>query len=292
MKRKVVIAGVITDILVMLSCLLVLINQPVNNLDELWNYNFSRCMYKGMFPYRDFSMITMPLSPLLVSLVMHVFGDNLIIYRLSGVVLYVLIATVIYNIFNKFLDSRYIISACFTVMIMMLILSDYRYDYNYMNMLLILIIMLISSCYADSYKQAMLLGVLSGLTICVKQTTGMCVIAANIIVSYIMYRKSEYNIWKAVVRCVAGIIPGMILAGYIIMTGLMADFIQYCIKGVATFNNKISYIQFSLSSPFNMVMGIIFPLIIIWLIYKSVIMKSLHIISCLIYAFVLSSFYR
>ena len=56
MKRKVVIAGVITDILVMLSCLIVLINQPVNNLDELWNYNFSRCMYKGML-YRVYKEI-------------------------------------------------------------------------------------------------------------------------------------------------------------------------------------------------------------------------------------------
>ena len=30
---------------------------PIKNLDELWNYNFARCIADGMTPYKDFSML-------------------------------------------------------------------------------------------------------------------------------------------------------------------------------------------------------------------------------------------
>lgn len=285
MKKKVIIAGVITNLLILASCILVLINQPVDNLDELWNYNFSRCMYKGMLPYKDFSMITMPLSPLLMALAMYIFGDGLIVYRISGIILNVIISIVVYIVFNRLLKDRYIIAACFTVMIMMLLLPEFRYDYNYLNMLLILIVILMNINKSDTYRHAALIGLVSGLTLCVKQTTGICVITANIITSYILNRKCNYDIKKTIVRCVMSVVPAIFLAGYIVVTGITGDFISYCAKGVATFNNTISYAQFMLSSPFNMAVGVIFPFIIMWLIYISIKNKESYIWMYIIYAF-------
>lgn len=276
--------GVIIIALIMLSCTLVLINQPVNNLDELWNYNFSRCIYKEMLPYKEFSMITMPLSPLFVGVVMHILGDNLIVYRICGIILYMLIAIIVYRIFKRFLKGRCTIAACFTVMIMQLILSEYRYDYNYFNLLLILLIILISTSCNYTYRREAIIGLLSGLTLCVKQTTGVCIIGANIIVAYILNRKYQYDIKKLIIRYVMSVIPGVMMALYFVITGTVIDFIQYCIYGVTTFNNSISYIQFILSSPFNMIIGIGFPFIIIYLFYCSIKKEDLNILCYLIYA--------
>ena len=53
-------AGVAFAVLVLIVFVKVLL-YPLGDLDELWNYNLCRGVSMGYVPYRDFSMVMMPL---------------------------------------------------------------------------------------------------------------------------------------------------------------------------------------------------------------------------------------
>lgn len=191
MKRRKYLIGLLTLITVFICSVLLIINQPVNNLDELWNYNFARCMYNGMLPYKDFSMITTPLSSVLLQICMIIFGDGLLVYRWCGIVLFLFLALAMYMFFNRYLPNMYIISSCLTMMILLLLLPNYRFDYNYLNLLMIIFILYFNCFFNFTWEISCVIGLLSGLTVCIKQTTGICIIIINIISTIIMFKSKN-----------------------------------------------------------------------------------------------------
>ena len=56
--------------------------KPLNDLDEIWNYNFARNIVDGNMPYKDFNMIQMPLVPALCAIFLNLFGNELMIMRM------------------------------------------------------------------------------------------------------------------------------------------------------------------------------------------------------------------
>ena len=46
----------------------IIIIRPIGNLDEIWNYNTARVISEGLVPYRDISMITTPLLPMITAI--------------------------------------------------------------------------------------------------------------------------------------------------------------------------------------------------------------------------------
>lgn len=55
--------------------------QKLNELDEIWLYNFARCISDGLLPYKDISMIITPLFPMICSVFLKIFGNELIVMR-------------------------------------------------------------------------------------------------------------------------------------------------------------------------------------------------------------------
>ena len=52
-------------ILIFLAILSIVLIKPLNNLDEIWNYNFARNIANGLVPYKEFNMLQMPLLPII-----------------------------------------------------------------------------------------------------------------------------------------------------------------------------------------------------------------------------------
>ena len=50
----------------------IIIIKPINDLDEIWNYNTARAIVEGGVPYKDISMITTPLLPIITALVLKI----------------------------------------------------------------------------------------------------------------------------------------------------------------------------------------------------------------------------
>ena len=70
--RKEEINNILLVILVFLTILSIIIINPINNLDELWNYNFARNNADGLIAYKDFNMLQMPLLPLICGIILKI----------------------------------------------------------------------------------------------------------------------------------------------------------------------------------------------------------------------------
>ncbi len=75
--------------------------QELSNLDEMWIYNFSRCILDGMLPYKDFSIIITPLFPMISSIFLRIFGNEMIVLRFAEVVEVATIVFMLYKILTS-----------------------------------------------------------------------------------------------------------------------------------------------------------------------------------------------
>lgn len=72
--------------------------QKINNLDEIWLYNFSRVLADGRVLYKDISLILTPLFPCICAVFLKIFGNELIIFRILECIQVSAILFVIYKI--------------------------------------------------------------------------------------------------------------------------------------------------------------------------------------------------
>ena len=60
--------------------------KPLNDLDEMWNYNFSKNILEGRLPYKDFNIIIMPLVPYIGTIFLSIFGNEMFSMRIFAIV--------------------------------------------------------------------------------------------------------------------------------------------------------------------------------------------------------------
>ena len=84
--------------LVILTYILI---KPLDDLDEIWNFNTARCIADGLIPYKDISMITTPLLGFITALFLKIFGTEMFVTRIMAALLAVVSLIVIYNICRK-----------------------------------------------------------------------------------------------------------------------------------------------------------------------------------------------
>ena len=60
--------------------------KPLNDLDEMWNYNFSKNILEGRLPYKDFNIIIMPLVPYIGTVFLAIFGNEMFSMRIFAIV--------------------------------------------------------------------------------------------------------------------------------------------------------------------------------------------------------------
>lgn len=82
------------------------------------------------------------------------------------------------------------------------------------------------------------------MCICTKQTTGILVSAVLIghkILNVTNKQEFKEYLKDALYRIIGILIPILVMIVYFTITGIWADFIDYCIKGISTFSNSIPY---------------------------------------------------
>lgn len=255
----------------------VIFSRPLNDLDELWNYNFARNIYEGAVPYKEFNMVPTPLSAYTAAFFLRIFGNRLFAFRMLGVFLAFLLFVLFWKISEGMIGAR-TISFCAAVYMMLFHLSYVTYDYNYFNLLLILAVIAlerrttgINEAEADSRRGLLLnilIGLILGFTPLVKQSTGAFVLLANLIVCCVdfrIYKKTK----KAVgIRIFASLVPGVIFLLVLILNHSLEDFWDYAVCGIAAFDNKISYVDFLVSSPISFVLGCLPFLIAVYSVFR------------------------
>lgn len=234
---------------VFISIFFTIVVKPIADLDELWNYNVARAISMGLIPYKDISMITTPLLPIIASVFLKVIANEVIVTRILASLIGTTIILYIYKIFSKLLKEENI-TLIATALIGILFKNIYALDYNLLVVLFALIILYNEIKMHENiekktnYFQHLLIGVLAGLAFCTKQSTGTILSMCVVLVPVLEINKKEEikgQLKIALTRSLGIFIPIFIFSIYLILTKSYMDFINYAVLGIATFTNKISY---------------------------------------------------
>lgn len=277
-KSKRIICNVSIFLVIALAIAVVVIPKAIGNLDELWNFNFANNVEKGLVPYRDFNMVQTPLLPMVNAIFLAIFGNELIVMRILACLLCAGVLFTFYKILNLLKANKGI--SLFAVMALFYLLKDYFcMDYNFAVLFVTLIIIYIelrrnlkksenanlryntnssvrrennsSNVEKDlkdkrqkTWKTDLILGILAGICIMLKQSTGAIVAVALVGYNLLLVRSKEDFITylkSAGIKILGILIPIAIIFIYLAINGAIDDFWDYCIAGIKTFTNKIPY---------------------------------------------------
>ena len=136
MKRKDIL--IILFIFVMVFSIIII--KPITDLDEVWNYNTARVISEGLIPYKDISMITTPLLPMITAIFLKIIANEVIVSRILAAILWTGILFITYKILKKLLKEENI--CLILIAIIGCICRDiYCIDYNVTVLLISLIIL-------------------------------------------------------------------------------------------------------------------------------------------------------
>lgn len=277
MKRNKVMEYLVSIIILVSVFTLIfsrILAKPVSNLDELWNYNTARQIANGLVPYKDISMITTPLLPTIVAIILKLTTDELIIFRIITAIISTAITFVTYLLFKQILKNK-CTSIILSGIILYIYYKNFMLDYNFVVLLITLIIEYlelkklektpiindkneviqynnenindkenINVAIIKDNKNNLMIGLLAGLAICTKQTVGVFV-ALGILVAPLLFVSNKENfkqyIKNALARVIGILIPVIAFIGFLIVLGSLKYFIEYALLGIKTFSNSISY---------------------------------------------------
>ena len=236
MKNK----NILLIIFILVSVFSIIVVNPISDYDEIWNYNTARAISEGLIPYKDISMITTPLLPMVTAIFLKLIANEVIMSRILAAFIWTGILFFIFKIF-KILIKEENICLIITALIGILLKDIFCIDYNVTILLIALIILYLE---LKNSEKDILIGLLAGLAICTKQSTGITLSVIVVIykILFIENKNQFVDYLKIALKRIIGIlIPIVILAIYLILTGAMQEFINYAILGIKTFSNKIPY---------------------------------------------------
>ena len=248
--------------------------RELKDLDEIWNFNFANNIANGLIPYKDFNMVTMPFLPMIISVFLKIFGQEVIVMRVLCVLMITYIEIMLLCILEKLKVKDYI-NYLSLIFICYIIKAYITIDYNYFILAIVLTIINIEISqyiknkkiiYFDK-KVDFIIGLLAGFCVVTKQSTGAIIAIITIFYKSIEIRsKSDFiEFIKAFFTRLLGMfIPIFCILAYIWYTGAFRDFISYCILGIKTFCNYKPYTDLIKSSNLSIkILSILVPVILI-----------------------------
>ena len=224
--------------------------NPISNLDEIWNYNTARTITQNLIPYKDISMITTPLLPMITALFLKLIANEVIVSRVLASVLWGGVLFSIFKILELLIKEE---NTCLiiTALLGLLFRDCYCIDYNILSLMFSLIILYIElknidKPHFENNKNDFLIGILAGLTVCTKQSIGaiLAIIVVGYKIIFVQNKKEFIEYLKTAFKRIIGIlIPMILVCIYLIATNSLQDFINYAVLGISTFSNKIPYAQ-------------------------------------------------
>lgn len=281
--KKEKIFNLLLFILIFLTILSIVLIKPLSNLDELWNYNFAKNISEGNIPYKDFNMLQMPLLPIICGIILKVFANELIVMRILAALLCAIVLYISYKIFNL-LNIKKEVSYIFIFLIGCLFLDLFCIDYNFATLALVLLILFKEIKFYqkenkflnNNFINDLILGILAGFTVTLKQTTGLFVCIALLGNKLVFVRnKKDIKIYikSFIFRLIGILIPTSIMIVYLYINNAIPDFISYTISGVSGFSNYVPYtnlIQFNLIG----ILSLLVPLTFVYEWIKTIIFEK------------------
>lgn len=254
MNKKKIINILIQFSIFALSLVLFLVARliaPATDLDEVWNYNTANAFAMGLIPYKQVSMITTPLLPMINSIFLKIVFNGIITYRVVMGIIFALIVLFIYLIIRE-LSSKGLLSYICAFFIGTLLINKFLLDYNYLFLLIVLMIAFLEVRDLKknenfNFNHNLCVGLLTGFAFLTKQTIGLLLIIVVIFEVFIYMKKTGFDlkITKFIkligVRIFGMMVPITMFLIYLGVNGAFNDFVNYAIKGIKEFSNSIPY---------------------------------------------------
>lgn len=246
MKNK-IFKNILIILILFLSVSAVIMPKELNNLDEIWNYNFARNIADGLLPYRDFNMVQMPLLPITCGTILKLTLNELMVMRVLASILITSILYVTYKTFKLLKINQYICNILI-IGIYLLMYNHFCIDYNYATLLIILITIyceLKNKEILDVNKKDFFLGILVGTSILFKQTTGLFFSVVFVFYKVLIVTNKEELIKALKIVCIRGngvLLPVLGLVFYLIYNNIWYDFLDYTLYSLNTFTNRKPYL--------------------------------------------------
>lgn len=265
-KRKEILKLIPYILIILLSFSLFL--KPIADGDEIWNYNFAKCIADGKTPYKDFNMVQTPLSAY-ISAVFLILGNNsFIAFRLSGVILMCFVLIILYKLCVIISEDNNL-SLVAVIFVFSIHYSIWIYNYNNLNLLILLVIIYLEISdkrLKNNKLKNIFIGLLYGLIILIKQSTGAVLLlgcVAILVIDYFLLNKKKKDIF---IQLASSTIPIVIFLFIVMITDKFKDFYDYAISGIKYFTHRVTLIEFITSSPF----GIFITFFIIFVLIKMI----------------------
>lgn len=238
-----------------------LLLKPINDLDELWNYNFAHNIQNGLIPYQDFNMIQTPLSAYISALCLKLLGDNLVSFRICGALLLAATFSALNKLAYRITDNSVIsfVASCFLCALHTIF---WIYNYNHINLLILILVMygeylLEQKNVTKPWSLYAWIGLLIGISPLIKQSTGVMLLSYNLAIGAyaLFWKKRNLSHWS--IRLICSFLPSGIYLLYLLLSGTFSSFYDYTIAGISTFTHRETWIDFLFSSIPGFVLGLV-----------------------------------
>ena len=184
----------------------------------------------------------MPLSCYLSGFFLWLFGDGLFTFRVLTAVLFALTALLMWYLCSELTQDTGLALAG-TTYTMGIHLCFFIYNYNYLTALFLLIVLLLEMKAEEGPRKHIAVGLLVGCALVNKQNTGLFIWLANVIICWRGFTKGHICKRDALLRVAASILPILVYFIYMVWAGILPDFIEYAVLGIATFSHRYTPLQ-------------------------------------------------
>ena len=241
MTKKIIKSNIFIFLIILFMVAPIILSRNLNNLDEIWNYNFARNVANGL----------VPLLPFVCAIFLRIFGNELIVMRILAIFLISIIYFLIYLILKKLNINKLYIFTC--LFLLFTIFKNYIcIDYNFAVLAITLFLIYLElsfymknkNYFNNSFLFYFLVGILASCSILLKQTTGIMITVASILYP-VLFIKNKLDFKKynkiSTMKILGVFIPIAAFVIYLIITNSFTYFIDYAILGIKTFSNNIPY---------------------------------------------------
>lgn len=209
--------------------------QKIGSFDEIWNFNMARNFLYGNLPYKDFNMIIFPAFPFLLSVLLKIFGNEFLVYRVFQMVLGIMALIISWKIIDKFEKENNIALYFISFTYFLILVINNIIEYNFFSLVLIEAVVLLEFS-EKKYRNRFFIGLLLGFIILTKQTIGISCVVCSLI--SICFSNNKNKIKNIITELVGVILPIIILIIYVLGNSIQTEFIDYTFYSLIDFLNN------------------------------------------------------
>ena len=215
-----------------------LLAVPLDANDELWNFSNVYKMVNGMQIYKELNVIITPLFFFFGKIMLQVFGDNYLIFRIySVVIINTCVFYLVYQIFKtmKVQKINAIFFTIFFMIVQMIILLNGFY--NFLAILFVLLGILWELKIKENKKyKSIIQGVFIFLVFLTKQNIGALYLLSRIV--YVFIKEGKKHIKNLCIELGSSAVSLVLFLLYMYVTNNLYAFLDYTIGGLKEFSHN------------------------------------------------------